>query len=74
MDKSFWSNLRDLFEDDFAIPENEKRPGTKKENAVSISGCESLTGTYPVLCAYSIFCRKIKFFAFLGDIFLIFGQ
>ena len=33
-----------------------------------------ISGTYPVLCAYSIFCRKIRFFAFLGDIFLIFGQ
>ena len=31
-------------------------------------------GTYPVLCAYSIFCRKIRFFAFSGDIFLLFGQ
>ena len=35
---------------------------------------EGPAGTYPVLCAYSIFCRKIRFFAFLGDIFLIFGQ
>ena len=33
-----------------------------------------ISRTYPVLCAYSIFCRKIRFFAFLGEIFLIFGQ
>ena len=34
----------------------------------------NIYGTYPVLCAYSIFCRKIRFFAFSGDIFLIFGK
>jgi len=46
----------------------------ERRNYVKTSNFQSHPGTYPVLCAYSIFCRKIRFFAFLGDIFLIFGQ
>ena len=40
---------------------------------IASGGLTVKSGTYPVLCAYSIFCRKIRFFAFLVDIFLIFG-
>jgi len=30
-------------------------------------------GTYPVLCAYSIFCQKIRLFRILAKIFIIFS-
>jgi len=32
------------------------------------------SGTYPVLCAYSIFCQKIRFFAIFRQIFNILSQ